>query len=112
MEHGCGQRCGEPRKNCPHKCVAPCHPGKPCPDVPCEAEMRHYCTCGNRYVVTICKSIEDRKPLDCNASCWKKQREKRISEAFSDEKAEETKESFQFEYYPDTQLEYAEKNFK
>lgn len=75
--------------------------------------MRHYCKCGNRYVTIICKSVEDRKPLDCNASCWKVDRQRRIDAAFStDEKIEESKESFQFEYYPEQILEYAEKNFK
>ena len=64
MENGCGQRCNAPREDCPHRCAAKCHPGKPCPKIPCAAEMRHYCKCGHRYVVTVCKSVEDRKPLD------------------------------------------------
>lgn len=74
MEKGCGQRCMKPRASCQHRCQADCHPGKPCPDVPCEAEMRHYCKCRHRFVLTVCKSIQDRQPLDCNADCWKFQR--------------------------------------
>lgn len=111
MANGCGQRCNAPRKNCPHRCQAKCHPGKECPDIPCTAEMRHYCRCGHRFVVTICKSMPDRKPLDCNATCWKVQRQKKIDAAFStDEKIEESKESFKFEYYPEHILDYAAKN--
>lgn len=115
MEKGCGQRCNEPREDCPHRCAAKCHPGKPCPKIPCAAEMRHYCACGHRYVITVCKSIGDRKPLDCNASCWKVARQKRIDAAFStDEKMEESKEALMeaFEYYPEHILEYAAKNTK
>jgi len=60
MEKGCGQRCMKARVNCPHRCQSTCHPGVPCPDVACEAEIRHYCKCNNRFVLTVCMSVEDR----------------------------------------------------
>jgi len=57
MKNGCGERCGQPRKLCKHRCLENCHPSSECPENPCEAEIRVYCKCGFRFVNTICKSI-------------------------------------------------------
>lgn len=106
MEKGCGRRCMKPRDKCNHRCQEECHPGKPCPDTPCEAEMRHFCKCGHRYIITICKSIEDRQPLECNPDCWKQQREKRMATAFGSSKDfNENKAGIQIEYYPESVIE-------
>mmetsp|Transcript_42742 Transcript_42742/g.65667 ORF Transcript_42742/g.65667 Transcript_42742/m.65667 type:complete len:358 (+) Transcript_42742:2269-3342(+) len=108
MENGCGQRCQKQRDNCMHRCQSMCHPGQPCPEVACQAEMRHYCSCGNRYVLTICKSIQDRKPLECTSDCWKQQRNQRLANAFGSTKDyEENKLGIKIEYYPNSQLEFA-----
>jgi transcriptional repressor NF-X1 len=49
----CGLACGKLR-DCGHPCVAPCHPGQPCPMIACQHDVRVSCTCGNRTVVTKC----------------------------------------------------------
>ena len=96
-------------ETCEHRCQAFCHPGKDCPTTPCEAEMRHYCKCRNRYVLTVCKSILDRQPLECNADCWKQQRDARLANAFSSKAGfEESKGSIEMEYYPEDTLAFAE----
>jgi len=83
------------RKECEHRCQELCHPGKPCPDEPCQAEIRNYCKCKNRFEVIICNSVEDRKTLECNAECLKKQRDERIANAFNTKKDfEENKDQF------------------
>ena len=105
MLNGCGQRCMKPRETCPHRCQSMCHPGHNCPATPCDAEMRHYCKCGHRFVVTICKSIENRQPIECNSECLKDQREKRMANAFGSSKEfEENKAGIKLEYYPESAL--------
>lgn len=75
--------------------------------------MRHYCKCGHRYVLTICKSIVDRPALECTPDCWKHQRDKRLAAAFSSSKDfEENKAGIQMEYYPEEALEVAAKHHK
>jgi len=50
-------------------------------------------------------SIEDRSPLECNADCWKKQRDSRLADAFGSSKDfEENKAGIKFEYYPEHAL--------
>lgn len=71
MKNGCGERCNKPRTTCNHRCQEPCHPLPTCPEIPCEAEIRVYCKCGHRFVNTICKSILQRDPIECNSECWK-----------------------------------------
>lgn len=64
-------------------------------------------------MLTICKSIENRQPLDCTAECWKKQRNQRLADAFGSSKdLEENKQQIQFEYYPEDSIEFAQKNEK
>jgi len=64
-------------------------------------------------VNTICKSIAQRDPIECNSECWKSQRDKKLAKAFSDKKTmEESKESMNFEYYPEDMLEFAKENMK
>jgi len=82
-DKGCGQKCMKPRKNCGHPCLALCHTWVSCPEVKCEAEMKHYCKCKNRFILTVCMSNNDRKPLECNNQCWKKQRDQRLANAFT-----------------------------
>ena len=96
-------------EKCPHRCQSMCHPGKECPEVECDAEMRHYCKCGHRYVLTVCKSLAEREPLACNADCWKRQRNKRLASAFggSGSAVEETKAAMEKEYYPEEAVEFA-----
>jgi len=75
--------------------------------------MRHYCKCRHRFVLTVCKSVEDRQPLECNADCWKFQRDQRLANAFGSSKDfEDNKELIQFEYFPEDILEYAENHQK
>jgi hypothetical protein len=70
--------------------------------------MRHYCKCGRRYVLTVCKSIGDREPLECNADCWKAQRDSRLAAAFgSGSSLEESKAAMEKEYYPEEALDFA-----
>jgi len=73
--------------------------------------MRLYCKCGHRFVLTVCKSIPDRPPLDCNADCWKHQRDSRLATAFSSSKDfEEHKATLtKVEYYPEEALDFAAK---
>jgi len=76
--------------------------------VECDAEIRVYCKCRGRYVNTICKSISHRDPIDCNAECWKKQRDQKLASAFGSSKNfEENKDSIKLEYYPEDVLEFA-----
>mmetsp|Transcript_39173 Transcript_39173/g.37550 ORF Transcript_39173/g.37550 Transcript_39173/m.37550 type:complete len:149 (+) Transcript_39173:1708-2154(+) len=79
MKDGCGERCGKPRSTCPHKCNEKCHPSLPCPENECQAEIRVYCKCENRYVNVICKSKVNREPVECNNECWKKQRDQKMA---------------------------------
>lgn len=96
-----------------HRCQSLCHPGQPCPDKVCDAEMRHYCECGNRFIITICKSQKDRPPLECNSDCWKKQRDSKLANAFGSAKDfDENKLGLKIEYYPDEALEFAIKHPK
>jgi hypothetical protein len=69
--------------------------------------MRHYCSCGNRYIVRICKSATDIPPLECNSDCWKKQRDKKLEEAFKSKEFDQNKMGMKIEYYPDDALEFA-----
>ncbi|KAJ2960802.1 hypothetical protein NQZ79_g3835 [Umbelopsis isabellina] len=49
--HSCGQLCGS-KRDCPHECVLPCHPG-PCP--PCSAMSPvTSCFCGSETYQTRC----------------------------------------------------------
>ncbi|KAH8549344.1 hypothetical protein BGW37DRAFT_535178 [Umbelopsis sp. PMI_123] len=49
--HSCGQLCGS-KRDCPHECVLPCHPG-PCP--PCSAmSPATSCFCGSETYQTRC----------------------------------------------------------
>lgn len=110
MEKGCGTRCNQPLKYCKHRCLEPCHPGKPCPeDNPCEAEIRLYCKCGFRYVQTLCKSIPEteREPIECNSECWKHQREIKLAMAFGSATSGLKGDGFKLEYYPEDVLEFA-----
>ena len=108
MKNGCGDRCGQQRKECKHRCLEPCHPLKECPNNPCEAEIRVYCKCGYRFVNTICKSIPERDPIECNSECWKYQREKKLAMAFGSSKDfEANKDNINLEYYPEEVLEFA-----
>lgn len=117
MEKGCGQRCGNSREGCKHRCNDLCHPNKPCSTTPCEAEIRLYCTCGFRFIHTLCKSIEQRDPIECNSDCWKHQREIKLALAFGNPKESsgftgEGPNSIKLEYYPEEVLEFARDNPK
>ena len=102
MQNGCGERCMKLKQECGHKCMSSCHPDKDCPKTPCEAELRVYCGCGQRWVEVTCKSNPDRPPIDCDARCWKKQREARIATAFgSSQDFAANKDQIKFEYYPE-----------
>ena len=58
-------------------------------------------------------SIEDRQPLECNADCWKKQRDSRLASAFGSSKDFGAKKArIKLEYYPEDVLEFAQKNPK
>lgn len=91
--------------------MASCHPNKPCPDTPCVAELRVYCSCGAKWVEVTCKSNPNRPPIDCDARCWKKQRDQRIASAFgSSQDFVANKDSIKFEYYPEEAIQFAKEN--
>lgn len=64
----CGQTCSKrrPDPECPHKCIAQCHPG-PCP--PCGAVRQQACFCGSDEKTVGCSSCESR--YSCGAECGK-----------------------------------------
>ncbi len=110
---GCGSPCGKPLKYCKHRCQEACHPSRDCEiDTPCEAEIRVYCKCGMRFVNTICKSIPERDPIECNSECWKKNREKQLALAFGSGSQNLTGDQIKLEYYPEEVLEFARENPK
>jgi len=91
--------------------MAKCHPGKECPETPCEAELRVYCKCGCKWVNVVCKSNPDRPPIDCDTRCWKKQRDSRIANAFgTSADFAANKDKVKFEYYPEEALQFATEN--
>jgi hypothetical protein len=49
-------QCGRTRA-CGHACVAPCHPGSPCPLVLCVAPREWKCACGTRRVRHACRFV-------------------------------------------------------
>ena len=111
MANGCGQKCGKFRDACGHKCQAQCHPEKPCPDTPCDAEVRVYCKCGHKWVNVLCKSNPDRPPIECDTRCWKKQRDSRMAEAWGTaEDFAKNKDNIKFEYYPEDAIQFATEN--
>eukprot|EP00735_Rhodelphis_limneticus_P011594 TRINITY_DN4715_c0_g1::TRINITY_DN4715_c0_g1_i1::g.21263::m.21263 TRINITY_DN4715_c0_g1::TRINITY_DN4715_c0_g1_i1::g.21263 ORF type:complete len:914 (+),score=165.85,sp/Q9SY59/NFXL1_ARATH/35.41/3e-128,zf-NF-X1/PF01422.12/4e+02,zf-NF-X1/PF01422.12/0.0098,zf-NF-X1/PF01422.12/0.00056,zf-NF-X1/PF01422.12/0.00064,zf-NF-X1/PF01422.12/0.031,zf-NF-X1/PF01422.12/1.5e+04,zf-NF-X1/PF01422.12/8.8e+03,zf-NF-X1/PF01422.12/1.8,zf-NF-X1/PF01422.12/4.9e-05,zf-NF-X1/PF01422.12/26,zf-NF-X1/PF01422.12/0.013,zf-NF-X1/P len=50
----CDQKCGLKRAHCEHTCMAPCHAGSPCPQVPCKASIVLHCPCGRRSASVVC----------------------------------------------------------
>ena len=101
------------KSECGHKCMELCHPGKDCPTKSCEAELRVYCACGSKWVEVVCKSNPNRPPIDCDARCWKKQREARIANAFgSSEDFAANKSQIKFEYYPEDAIQFAKENLE
>jgi hypothetical protein len=88
-----------------------CHPEKPCPTTPCEAELRVYCGCGAKWVEVHCKSNPNRPPIECDNRCWKKQRDTRIANAFgSSQDFAANKDSIKFEYYPEESIQFTQEN--
>lgn len=69
----CGQLCRQKRSLCDHACSAPCHPGRPCPSVPCQEEARVLCSCGRLMVKVKClhggSSALSEEELDLSARC-------------------------------------------
>jgi len=111
MENGCGERCGKMREECGHRCQAMCHPERPCPQTPCDAEVRVYCKCGAKWVNVLCKSNPARPPIECDARCAKKQRDARIDRAFgTSEDFSKNKDGIKFEYYPEEAIQFAQEN--
>ena len=91
-----------------HRCTEKCHPLNDCPQQECEGEIRVYCKCGFRFVYTLCKSIMNRPPIECNSDCWKHQRELKLAMAFGSSKDyEANKDMVKLEYYPEEVLEFA-----
>eukprot|EP00047_Mylnosiga_fluctuans_P021568 m.106421 g.106421 ORF g.106421 m.106421 type:complete len:1179 (+) comp8947_c0_seq2:79-3615(+) len=62
----CGMKCGALRE-CGHVCVMPCHPGQPCPAVPCQEFVTAICQCGMRRETVPClfagPSLADEREL-------------------------------------------------
>jgi hypothetical protein len=49
--------------------------------------------------------------IECDARCWKKQRDQKIASAFSSsENFEKNKDSINFEYYPEEAILFAQEN--
>jgi hypothetical protein len=49
--------------------------------------------------------------IECDARCWKKQRDQKIASAFSSsENFEKNKDSINFEYYPEEAMQFAQEN--
>ena len=87
----CDQVCGKKREFCEHTCQAPCHPGKPCPNVPCMFDVVVHCPCGRRSEVQKCligaSSDENvvqnlsQRTLECDSECRIIQRNRKLAEA-------------------------------
>lgn len=60
----CGHRCGLKRDLCDHTCASACHPGQPCPAVPCNEIATVYCDCGRLAVQLPCMHGADRVGSD------------------------------------------------
>ena len=93
LEHGCGQICGKKREFCEHTCQAPCHPGQPCPNLPCMFDVVVHCPCGRRTETQKCligvsgdeAVIQDlnNRSLECDSECKIIQRNRRLAEALN-----------------------------
>lgn len=93
LQRGCGQVCGKKREFCEHTCQAPCHPGAPCPAVPCMFDVEVRCPCGRRSELQKCligvsgdpQVLEDlrNRSLECDSECRIIQRNRRLAEALN-----------------------------
>ena len=93
LAHGCGQVCGKKRALCEHTCQALCHPGKPCPAVPCMFDVEVRCPCGRRRELQKCLiGVSDdpqvladlrNRHLECDSECRVIQRNRRLAEALN-----------------------------
>ena len=111
----CEQKCNKKRDNCIHRCQYKCHGSDPCPDDPCQAEIKIKCKCGWRHVVGICgvnsEKTENTEQIECNKECKKNERTAKIAEAFKKGDDATTKE-LRADYYPDDLIEWAIDNLK
>ncbi|KAF2076372.1 hypothetical protein CYY_002329 [Polysphondylium violaceum] len=78
----CGLLCGIPLDSCEHNCQSACHPGEPCPIVPCKQKVKIYCQCKRRSVETLCTGKEEIRQLECDETCEKEERERVLKDAF------------------------------
>jgi len=75
--------------------------------------MRLFCKCGHRWIQIVCKSVTDRPLIECDARCWKKQRDEKIASAFgSAEDFNNNKGTIKFEYYPEDTIQFALENME
>ena len=60
---------------------------------------------------TLCKSIQERDPIECNSECWKHPRELKLAIAFSGSniggQSLQSGNGIKLEYYPEDVLEFA-----
>eukprot|EP01090_Pellita_catalonica_P007580 TRINITY_DN1816_c0_g2_i1.p1 TRINITY_DN1816_c0_g2~~TRINITY_DN1816_c0_g2_i1.p1 ORF type:complete len:808 (+),score=106.91 TRINITY_DN1816_c0_g2_i1:2-2425(+) len=69
----CNQQCLRPLSGCEHKCKALCHPGTPCPDIPCNSITDVYCPCKRIKAHHVCFNVA-KNQLECNSECAKQKR--------------------------------------
>lgn len=77
----CGQSCKARLFSCEHLCLAPCHPGVPCPDTLCTQLSRVTCECGVNYADIPCPG-KVKPVLPCTNACESARRRKQLAEAF------------------------------
>eukprot|EP00345_Euplotes_harpa_P008344 CAMPEP_0168335324 /NCGR_PEP_ID=MMETSP0213-20121227/10838_1 /TAXON_ID=151035 /ORGANISM="Euplotes harpa, Strain FSP1.4" /LENGTH=336 /DNA_ID=CAMNT_0008340223 /DNA_START=2118 /DNA_END=3128 /DNA_ORIENTATION=- len=89
-----------------------------CPDLPCDAEIKKFCTCGFRFIYSICNRYdegfeenEEEKAIECNTECLKNKRDAQIAKAFSS-KDEKKQKELRADYYPEKLIEFAKDNLK
>lgn len=86
----CMMQCGRDLQECKHKCMKRCHGEDDCPEIDCEVQIKIVCKCKTFSRNIKCgefKKLYNNDPnycLPCIEECAKKDRLKRIEQAFDD----------------------------
>jgi hypothetical protein len=79
----CSMVCGKKRNGCDHVCLMKCHSGVPCPDTPCEIQVKTYCKCGIQFEKTKCS---EKREKECDEECERLQRNAKVEKALGAER--------------------------
>jgi len=63
-------------------------------------------------VTVICNSLAERDPIECNARCWKLQRDENMAKILNPHEYQKYRDTIKFEYYPDEAIEFAQENMQ